>query len=105
MENYKMPSSSSPDLAKLIVLLALIIFMTGQLVAGYHDHQSLKTALTNQNAAYAQSARVRQQLTGLAGQVAVMAQNGDSEARSIVADFAKQGVKFSAPAAIRPSAN
>lgn len=95
--------TSAPDKTTLITLLALIIFMTGQLVAGYNDYKSLQTARTNQDAGHAQSTRLREQLTGLAGQIALMAQNGDREAQAIVAGFAKQGVKFSAPVVPRSS--
>lgn len=103
MENQTVNSLSAKSVPLLLALAGLIILVTGQLVASYHDRQALLDAQTSQNTAYQQSTNLRTQLTGLAGQVALLAQSGDIEAQAIVTNFAKQGIKFSPPAAAAPA--
>ncbi len=98
MENQNFNALIANSQPLLLVLIGLVILTGAQLVGTISDREALLNAQQGQNAPYQQSARLRAQLTGLAGQLALLADTGDTEAKAIVDNFAKQGVKFSPPA-------
>lgn len=81
----------------LIVLTGLLIFAAGQTIASIMDHSSLLSARDGLDKPMARAAQVREQVTKLAGSVAKLAAAGDADAKAIVDQFAKQGIKFSPP--------
>ena len=94
-----------------ITLVALVIFEAAQTIAIFNDHGALTSVRDSQNTAVQQSQNMRNQMTTLAGKIALLAQSGDADAQQIVNDFAKNGIKFSpptgagAPAAAAPAGN
>jgi hypothetical protein len=97
MTDVQKVSSGKVFLPLLIALVGLIVWLGGQAFAAFLDHQALIAAREGQANAIQQSAAIRQRLATLAGGVTQLAQSGDPDAQSIVAQLAKSGIKFSPP--------
>jgi len=98
MTDDRESSSDNLLIPMLIALAGLVIFVGGLAVASLNDHSKLLAALGGQTKVIQQDTSMRQQLTTLAGGVARMAQTGDSDAQSIVDQFAKNGIRLTPPA-------
>jgi hypothetical protein len=90
----------TPWVPLTIALIALAVIAATQMVMAFYNRKSLQAAYDGQKAQIEQSDRMQAQLTGLAGKTAQLANSGDPDAQSIVADFAKNNIKLEAPVMI-----
>jgi len=90
-------SDGSPFVPMLIALIGFTVLVLSQTVSLIRDREILASAHDGQNTAFGESERMRQQLELLAGKTAELAQKGDADAKTIVAEFAKRGVNMVPP--------
>lgn len=88
------PSPLYPLLLALIAFTGFLGFQTAELL---HDRSTIARVHQAQDQAYAESSKLRQQLNTLAGKTALLARQGNSDAKAIVAAFARQGVNMTPP--------
>lgn len=94
-----------------IALLAIAVFLglAFQTVQIVRDSETLATINRSQEAPLQETARLRQATDSLAGEIVQMAQSGDSGAKQVVDEMAKQNIVIrpsvpGAPGAAAPAA-
>ena len=96
-EPSMLPTVRSPYVPMLIALLALVLafgFQTAELLRARGQLAQLRNG---QTASLTDGAKIHAQFDALAGGTAALAQQGDPEAKAIVAEFAKRGFAFRPP--------
>jgi len=91
---HNAPSPLRPLLVALIAFTGFLAFQTVELL---RDRSGIAQLHHSQDQAYAESGKLRQQLNALAGETALLAQQGNSDAKRIVQAFARQGINMSPP--------
>lgn len=81
----------------MIALVAFVGFLGVQSVELTQGRFSLEKTIAGQQQAVNESARLRRQLNLLAGKTAGLAEQGNDDAKGIVAAFSKMGVHLSSP--------
>ena len=80
----------------VVAFFLTVAFQTYQLI---RDHSNLENAQADQQAPLEQSLQMRQETEGLAGDVAVLADKGNANAKQIVEVMRQQGITLRAPQA------
>ena len=88
------PMGRSLFVPLLIGLFTLVVFFAFQTYELTRARVQLGQLRENQNAALADGEKAHNQFDALAGAVAALAQNGDAEAKAIVAEFGRRGYGF-----------
>jgi len=81
----------------LLTVLALFLLVALQTVQVVRDHGALVAFRASQQASVQAGEKLRQQLETLAGQTAVLANEGDAAAKDVVEQMRKQGFTLSPP--------
>jgi hypothetical protein len=92
------PLERSFHVPLLIGLIALAIFFAFQTFELARAHGQLVQLREGQTAAVADGEKIHGQFDSLAGATATLAQKGDPDAKTIVAEFGRRGITFRAPA-------
>lgn len=91
------PKSHSPYLPMLLALVALFLYFAFQTVELVRARGQLAQLRAGQAAALNDGAKIRGQFDALAGGTALLAQQGNAEAKAIVAEFGRRGFTFRTP--------
>ena len=78
----------------LIALVALLLYFAFQTVELVRTRGQLAELRAGQTAALSKGAKVHAQFDALAGGTAALAQQGNAEAKTIAAEFARRGFSF-----------
>jgi hypothetical protein len=93
-----MPAKNlSPYLPMLIALAALLLYFAFQTVELVEARGQLAQLRAGQTPALTDGAKIHAQFDSLAGGTAVLAQQGNTEAKTIVAEFSRRGFAFRVP--------
>jgi len=91
------PNGHSPYVPMLIALAALLLYFASQTLELVETRGQLAQLRTGQTAALTDGAKIHAQFDSLAGGTAVLAQQGNAEAKTIVAEFSRRGFTFRQP--------
>lgn len=91
------PAGRSPYLPLLIVLVAIALYFALQTFELVRARSQIAQVRTGQTAALTAGAKIHAQFDALAGGTAVLAQQGDADAKVIVAEFGRRGFNFRPP--------
>ena len=80
----------------IVAFFLTVAFQTYQLI---REHSNLENAQAGQQAPLEQSLQMRQETEGLAGDIAVLADKGNANAKQIVDGMRSQGITLRAPQA------
>jgi hypothetical protein len=95
MSDLGMPAKGhSPYVPMLIALVALLLYFAFQTLELVETRSQLAQLRTGQTAALTDGAKIHAQFDSLAGGTAVLAQQGNAEAKTIVAEFSRRGFTF-----------
>jgi hypothetical protein len=78
------------------ILAVMVVFQTAQLT---RERDSLNTILSNQETPLQDAAKLRVQLEGIAGDTALLAQQGNPHALAIQQQLARSGITIRPPSA------
>jgi len=95
------PPPWASTLVIVAILAVMVVFQTLQLT---RERDSLKTIVANQEAPLQDAVKLRTQLEGIAGDTALLAQQGNSHALAIQQQLARGGITIRPPAAARAPA-
>ena len=87
--------TKNPSIAVLLLVLAVLLQMG---IAGYRtytDKQVLQDAMAQQEEAFGEIRKVRQQLNSIAGKTLQLAQQGNANAAGVIEQMRAAGVNFS----------
>lgn len=87
----------SPYVPMLIALVALLLYFAFQTVEPVRARGQFAQARAGQAAALSDGAKIHAQFDALAGGTALLAQQGNAEAKTITAEFARRGFAFRLP--------
>ncbi len=104
-ENWGRPDSSGPriELAVAVLALAFLLAVLFQSVQLWRERSSMNQIYQNQEQVLPDVLKLREQVNSLAGDVAQLAQTGDTAAKQVIDDMARQGVALRPPAAPAPA--
>src|SRR5690242_21678358 len=85
--------------ALVTVIVAFFLTVAFQAYQLIREHSNLENAQAGQQAPLEQSLQMRQETEGLAGDIAVMADKGNANAKQIVDGMRSQGITLRAPPA------
>lgn len=88
------PSALRPLLLALVAFTGFLGFQTAELLQNRSAIAQMRNA---QDQAYAESSKLRHQLSTLAGKTALLARQGNADAKAIVQAFARRGVNMKPP--------
>jgi hypothetical protein len=91
------PEGRSPYLPLLIVLVAIALYFAFQTLELVRARGQLAQVRAGQTAALSAGAKIHAQFDALAGGTAVLAQQGDPDAKAIAAEFGRRGFNFRIP--------
>ncbi len=98
MSEFRMsPKAYSPYVPMLVALVSLVLYFAFQTAELLQARDQLAQLRTGQTAALTDGAKVHAQFDSLAGGTAVLAQQGNAEAKTIVAEFSRRGFTFRMP--------
>ncbi|HLJ64687.1 MAG TPA: hypothetical protein VKT70_11315 [Stellaceae bacterium] len=89
----------SPEFAGLLGIIALTLWLGFQVASQIAERGRLQAAWTAQEPQVQESLRQRQQLQGLAGDTAALAEGGNANAKQIVESMKEKGITMTAPGA------
>jgi len=87
----------TPYVPLLIVLVAIVVYFAAQTFELVRARGQLAQVRNGQTAALSAGAKIHAQFDALAGGTAVLAQQGDAEVKTIVAEFGRRGFNFRPP--------
>jgi len=87
----------SPYVPLLIALVALLLYFAFQTAELVRARGQLAQLRDGQTAALTDGAKIHAQFDALAGGTATLAQSGNTEAKTILAEFTRRGIAFRAP--------
>jgi len=91
------PAARTPYVPLLIGLVAIVVYFAAQTFELVRAGGQLAQVRNGQTAALNAGAKIHAQFDALAGGTAVLAQQGDAEAKAIVAEFGRRGFNFRPP--------
>lgn len=93
------PSSRSPYIPLFIGLFALLCLLGFQSYELMRARSAISQVREGQTAPIADAEKMRRLFNSLAGATAVLAQQGNADAKAIVDEFARRGLSFRPPPA------
>ena len=87
----------TPYVPLLIGLVAIAVYFAAQTFELVRASGQLAQVRNGQTAALTTGAKIHAQFDALAGGTAVLAQQGDADAKAIVAEFGRRGFNFRPP--------
>jgi hypothetical protein len=84
------------ELPVALVAGALLLFLAFQTVELVRDSQNLVAIARSQDTPLQETARLKQAVDSLAGELAQLAQEGDANAKQVVDEMAKQNIRLQA---------
>lgn len=87
-------SDTTQTLPLLLVIMALVIWFSFQTVQLFKERQNLKTMHANQDQIIADAGKMRSQLDAIATGTQRLAEQGNTNAQTIVQQLAKSGISI-----------
>ena len=96
------PSNTPPPglrltLPFLIVLVSFVVYLGFQTSQLLQQRALIATAHGNQDTPIAEANKVRHQLDGIASKTAALAARGNANAKLVIDDLSRQGIRISPP--------
>ena len=92
-------SDTKQTVSLLLITIALVIWFSFQTVQLFDERQNLKTMYDNQAQIIAKAGKMRGQLDAIAAGTQQLADQGNTNAQTIVQQLAKSGISIKQPTA------